>query len=222
MCWSVCPGGYYPNNTASACQICPKTLNCGNCTYNNVTDNILCTSCAYGYFLLGSVCSSNCGADKFPFLGNNSCMGCHSSCATCTGPEASFCKTCASGFLITNLTGSFCITACPTIGYFPSAPNCLTCDSSCYKCSGASQSECTACPNSTYLSSGYCRMVCPPVTFPNDETSSCTKCDGSCKFCFGPTIDNCTACADQMVLFNFTCTLQCPAGYTVNQWNVCF
>jgi hypothetical protein len=25
-----------------------------------------------------------------------------------------------------------------------------------------------------------------------------------------------------MVLFNFTCTLSCPAGYTVNQWNVCF
>lgn len=82
--------------------------------------------------------------------------------------------------------------------------------------------QCSSCLNETYLSSGYCRYVCPPASFPNTDTNECNLCDGSCTFCFGPTIDNCTGCIDGMVLYNFTCTLSCPSGYTVNQWNVCW
>jgi hypothetical protein len=51
MCWSVCPGGYYANDTSNACQICPTNINCGNCTYSAASSAVICTSCAYSYFL---------------------------------------------------------------------------------------------------------------------------------------------------------------------------
>lgn len=226
MCWSVCPGGYYSNDTACACQICPVNLNCGNCTYNNASSAVLCTSCAYGYFLQTSTstCQSQCNSSQFANLGNNSCLGCDSSCLTCSGPGPSLCATCSSPLLfLSNVTGGYCLSSCPTSGYYQSGGvSCLACDSSCAYCSGSSTSQCTSCPNGTYLSSGYCRLVCPPAAYPNSISNQCSPCDGSCTFCFGPTINNCTACITGMVLYNFTCTLTCPKGYTVNQWNVCF
>lgn len=225
MCWSVCPGGYYANDTACACQICPVNLNCGNCTFRNTTSTVICTSCAYNYFLQASTstCQSQCNTNQFANLGNNSCLGCDTSCLTCSGPGPSLCRTCLSPLLfLSNVTGGFCLSACPVIGYFESGGICLACDISCLDCSGSSSSQCTVCFNETYLSSGYCRLVCPPATYPNTASNLCSPCDGSCTFCFGPTINNCTACISGMVLYNFSCTLTCPKGYTVNQWNVCF
>ena len=65
MCWSVCPGGYYANDTNSACHICPTDLNCGNCTYDNITTSVKCTSCSYGYFFTSatSTCASTCASN---------------------------------------------------------------------------------------------------------------------------------------------------------------
>ena len=225
MCWSVCPGGYYSNDTACACVLCPVNLNCGNCTYQNSTNNIICTSCAYGYFLQSStnICQSSCNSNQFANLGNNSCLACDSSCLTCSGFGSAACTTCLSPLLYTsNVTGGFCVSSCPGVGYFNSGGiSCLSCDSTCLNCSGIGASQCTACNNDSYLSSGYCRMVCPPATYPNDNSNTCSVCDGSCTYCFGSTKNDCTACITGMVLYNFTCTLTCPKGYTVNQWNVC-
>ena len=224
MCWSSCPGGYYPNNTDSKCYLCPTELSCGNCTYSGVGAAAVCTSCSYGNYFQSSTssCSSACNATQFGSKGNNSCLGCDSSCMSCSGPGPSFCTSCNGMLLVQNLTGSYCVSACNPVGYSKSGGNCLACDKTCLTCSGTSNSDCLSCPNSTFLTKKYCLYVCPPTTFPNTTSNQCSSCDGSCTFCFGPTIDNCTGCISKMVLYNFTCTLSCPAGYSLNQWNVCF
>ena len=225
MCWSVCPGGYYANDTASTCFICPTDINCGNCTYTNTSNTVICTSCAYGYFYQASTstCLSSCNSTQFANKGDNTCVSCDAACLSCTGPNNSTCSSCSGGLLlIQNLTGSYCISACNPIGYVQSGVSCLACDTSCYTCSGTANNECASCNNGSYLSaSSYCRLVCPPATWPNTTTNTCDACDGSCTFCFGSTINNCTGCITGMVLYNFTCAISCPSGYTVNQWNVC-
>ena len=224
MCWSVCPGGYYSNNTDNACHICPTSINCGNCTYISASDLVVCTTCAYSHFLHvpSTSCRATCDSNQYANKGNNTCIDCLSACLSCSGPTDSACLSCLSPLLlIQNLTGAYCISACDPVGYTQSGSNCLSCDSSCLTCTGTANSHCSSCASGSFLSSSYCRLVCPPATFPNPTANTCDACDGSCGFCFGGTIDNCTGCISSMVLFNFTCTLACPAGYTVNQWNVC-
>ena len=225
MCWATCPGGYYANNTDSKCYLCPSDLKCGTCTYSSVVGSAICTSCAYNSFFQQSTysCQTLCNAKQYGNKGNNTCMSCDSSCNNCTGAGPSQCSTCnGTLLLVQNLTGSYCIVSCNPIGYTQSSTTCLSCDLTCYTCNSTSNSDCTSCPNGTFLTKNYCLYVCPPATFPNTTLSKCMSCDGSCTFCFGPTIDNCTGCITGMVLYNFTCTLTCPAGYTLNQWNVCF
>ena len=225
MCWSICPGGYYSNDTDNKCYICPSAINCGNCTYSNSSNSVICTTCSYGYFFQTalSTCVSTCNSSQFAFKANNTCLSCDIGCASCDGPVSSSCLSCGTGLMyVKNLTGKYCISGCNPVGYTASGTNCLDCDVSCYTCSGTANSDCTSCANGSYLSSSYCRLVCPAATYPNTTTNVCSGCDGSCTFCFGPTINNCTGCISGMVLYNFTCTLSCPEGYTVNQWNVCF
>lgn len=139
MCWSVCPGGYYSNDTDNACHICPTNINCGNCTYSNSTNTVICTTCAYGYFLQASTtsCVASCNSTQYANKGNNTCISCDAACSSCTGPNNSTCSTCGAGlFLVQNLTGGFCISACDPIGYTQSGTSCLACDTSCYTCSG--------------------------------------------------------------------------------------
>lgn len=120
------------------------------------------------------------------------------------------------------IVGSYCLNACPTIGYVTSSTNCLACDSTCATCNGISASNCVTCASGYYLSSSTCRLVCPGGTYPNSTTQQCQSCDGSCTYCFGSTINNCSQCITGMVLYNFTCQGSCPNGLTVNQWNVCY
>ncbi len=119
MCWSVCPGGYYPNNTASACQKCPIELNCGNCTLLNTTMTVFCTSCAYGYFYQYSnkTCLPGCATNQYANTANNTCLSCQSSCLTCIGPASNQCASCQLPLLFKgNVTGGYCIGACAAIG----------------------------------------------------------------------------------------------------------
>jgi len=225
MCWSVCPGGYYANDTDSSCHICPVGLNCNNCTYLNSSAVVQCTSCIYNYFFQSSIssCVSSCNSTQFANKGNNSCMSCDSSCLTCGGPGSSFCNSCTpSLFFIANVTGGYCIAGCLPVGFTQSGTSCLSCDLTCYTCSGTASNECSSCLNGTYLSGGYCRYVCPAATYPNNALLLCSTCSSYCTYCFDSTNNNCTGCISGMVLFNFTCSLACPAGYTINQWNVCF
>lgn len=224
MCWSVCPGGYYAETSRSSCTLCPVNLNCGNCTMDNTTLIVKCTSCAYGYFYQTntSTCVFFCEPNQFSNKGNNTCINCDASCATCDGPGSSYCTSCPNTTLYTtNVTGGYCISNCSS-SQTRSGANCLPCDKTCLTCGGTSSNQCTSCPNGTFLSStSYCRYVCPGGTYPNTLLNRCSNCDGSCTNCFGPTINNCTACINGMFLYNFTCTIKCPTGYTVNQWNVC-
>lgn len=225
MCWSVCPGGYYANNTDSSCHICPVELKCNNCTYVNSSNLVKCTSCIYGFYFQASTstCSISCNSSQYANKGNNYCVSCDSSCLTCGGPGASFCTSCNSSlFFVANITGGYCIGGCLPVGYTQSGTSCLACDTTCYTCNGTSSSDCSSCPDSTYLSGGYCRYVCPAATYPNDTLLTCVACSNNCTYCFGGTNDNCTGCISGLVLFNFTCSSACPTGYTINQWNVCF
>ena len=139
MCWSICPGGYYANDTANTCFICPTDINCGNCTYSNSTGAVICTTCAYGFFFQSSTstCASSCNSTQYANKGNNTCIGCDAGCLTCNGPDNSTCASCNSSlFLMQNITGAYCVTACNPVGYVQSGTYCLACHVSCYTCSG--------------------------------------------------------------------------------------
>jgi proprotein convertase subtilisin/kexin type 5 len=139
MCWSICPGGYYANNTDNACHLCPPSINCGNCTYSSSSNSVVCTTCAYGYYYQASStsCLSGCNATQYPNKANNTCSPCDAGCLGCTGPSASMCTSCDPALLLVqNVTGGYCVGSCQTVGYTQSGTNCLACDSSCYTCSG--------------------------------------------------------------------------------------
>jgi len=115
MCWSVCPGGYYANDTDNACHICPTAINCGNCTYSTGSNSVICTTCAYGYYYQASStsCLSTCNSTQYPNKANNTCSSCDSGCLSCSGPSSSMCSTCVGPLLLVqNVTGGYCIAGC--------------------------------------------------------------------------------------------------------------
>jgi len=60
MCWSVCPKGFYANDIAGACQVCPIQLQCSTCVMVGLI--VECKTCIYGtYFQTGTAtCASTC------------------------------------------------------------------------------------------------------------------------------------------------------------------
>lgn len=224
MCWSICPKGFYTHDIAGACQVCPVQLQCTSCVM--VSAIVQCTACAYGTFYQTSTptCTSQCTNYEFKNTWNNSCSTCDVACGNCNGPTNTSCTDCIStNYLLTNYSGGFCLTACPSTGYVPSGgTTCQPCDITCATCNGVSASQCVACANGYYFYSGYCRYICPNGTYPNSTVSQCLSCNPSCSYCFGSTIDNCTSCVTNKYLYNFTCSTNCPNGLLPNQWSVCF
>jgi len=125
-------------------------------------------------------------------------------------------------YLLTNSTGGYCLSVCPTQGYIQIGTTCQTCDPTCLTCNGISANQCADCATNYYYYQGYCRYVCPNGTYANGTTWQCLNCDLSCSYCFGSSNSSCTSCASGLYLYNFTCTNSCPNGMLPNQWNVCW
>jgi len=229
MCWPLCPKGFYPDTTLGLCTLCPSNLYCSSCAYDSVSTSPYCTACMYGYFYnsTNKTCGTSCLSSQYKNTWNNSCSNCDPSCSTCNGPTSYSCLSCpGTSLLLTNSTGGYCLSACPTVGYIQNTQNgtttCQPCDTTCNSCNGVGADKCYNCSVGYYLSGGYCRYVCPNGTYPNSTTNKCLACDSSCSYCFGGSNSSCTSCAPNLYLYNFTCTSSCPNGMAPNQWNVCF
>lgn len=64
-------------------------------------------------------------------------------------------------YFLSNQTGGYCLTDCPTVYYVKTGTNCLSCHKTCKTCNGITSANCHSCVDGLYLYSGYCRYVCP-------------------------------------------------------------
>lgn len=225
MCWTICPKGFYADPNQGACTVCPVNLRCTACDFKTSDNTTYCTSCEYGTYYQASttLCGTVCLSTQYQNTWNNSCNTCDPACVTCNGPTSYSCLSCiGSSYLLTNSTGGYCLTACPTSGYIQVGTNCQTCDPTCNTCNGVSANQCSNCSTNYYEYTGYCRYVCPNGTYPNSTTWQCLACDATCSYCFGGDSASCTSCATGLYLYNFTCANSCPGTMQPNQWNVCY
>lgn len=168
-----CEAGYFDDGVNSTCQKCHA--DCLTCLNSNLADN--CLACKRGsqlpYFVLtnsdsaSGICTRACPSPLVPDLSSFACLSCHSSCRTCSMPNApDKCTSCPSSiqdawFLMPELDGTLkttntlseapgnkiaghCLLAC-THNYAPVSPErsvCQPCPKLCQMClySGSSDS----------------------------------------------------------------------------------
>ena len=143
QCTSCTAGRYLSGGACLPCTTCaPGTHASAACTPTADTVCTPCSACAPG-----SYASAACTATT-----DTVCAACHASCATCSGPTASDCGTCPSGFFLGGGACQACA-VCPAGTHTASA------------CAADANTICTPCAPGTFTSS-------PGAT-------SCTSC-GSC------------------------------------------
>lgn len=133
-----------------SCNACPST--CNNCS-----DNVGCTSCPTGTYVLQGQCTA-CPAGFF----NNgvSCVQCQTGCTACTG--ASQCTSPASGFYLSNGQAAAC------------SSNCAQCNSS----------ACQTCNSGSALVNGNCVLNCQLGQYFDNTTNTCLGCPSNCNSCY--------------------------------------
>ncbi len=127
-CLQSCPSGYYADSDNvcqkcdSRCKTCSNSsTNCTSCnsssTYPNLYENYCYTSCPSGTYALSNICKD-----------------CSSSCATCSGASTT-CTSCVkTSSAYAYLSGSSCISKCPS-GYVSNSSNvCKACTAPCLTC----------------------------------------------------------------------------------------
>lgn len=203
MVAASCTTGTVPiDRTCLAC-----TLNCSTCTGSTT----FCTSCVNGTYLYNTsspTCVTTCPSPLLINTLNQTCSGCHSTCATCS-VEANNCTSCASSLL---LQGNACKSVC-NVGYYPLGGLCLICPGNCSAC--VSNVSCTACTNSTYLYITACVTACPsarPVVDINGVCSTCT--DVYCSQCDSSNF--CSLCYFPRVVVQGSCQTGCPTDYVLD------
>ena len=150
MCVATCPGGYYANANSNQCELCVVSLHCYTCSYDGTT--VTCLTCKYSYYMdsTTSVCGLACDVDEYQNKWNQSCDPCHLDCSSCTGPENTQCTSCPGTFYLSNQTGGYCLSDCPSEGYVRTSI-CQACHESCLTCDGLTSSHCTNCHDGYYL-----------------------------------------------------------------------
>ncbi len=206
LCSSSCEVTYSTScNLAGGCDACDDPL-CLAC------QDSICLQCIYNSYVSDSgkcVCISN----TFYVSSGGRCVGCDSSCKTCTGPNDPYqCTSCSSNLVFVPQSGSegLCESQCPEAMTEDETGVCRAkCDSKCKTCSaGLNPNKCTSCDDGYYLvgtTEGPCVSTCPSNTTYNTTSYKCLPCDTSCLTCFSP--GNATAC------------LTCPNGtYKTAVW----
>lgn len=158
-CLKSCPVGTYSNLTDHVCYMCDPS--CLNCSFNSS----YCYKCdsSIGYIWFNFTCIQTCPALYFLDT-NNNCSTCSPYCQECFN-LANNCSICTlNGAFMAYLSGSTCLTTCPTGTY--SSTNgglvnlCIDCDLSCLACT-ASPSPCSSCAPHYYLYENSCSSSCP-------------------------------------------------------------
>nr|XP_009671309.1 PREDICTED: proprotein convertase subtilisin/kexin type 5-like [Struthio camelus australis] len=134
-----------------------RPSNCDSCDKNK------CGSCNKGFYHLGGICVSECGAGFFRDDISRECEACHRSCAMCVGYSYENCTGCKNNF---QLSCGQCLNPrnVPPNGKFWSAKKQLqSCDPSCRTCD-KDANVCTSCPEGDILTIlGLARNAVDPV-----------------------------------------------------------
>lgn len=193
---AVCPTG------SSAI---PECLTC-----TTVNNNIVCSACINGYYLVSSLCVScssvlpNCNACSLNLASQPICYICQSNYGllggTCQNCSAiSGCATCT----ITNYN-LLCTSCNPGLVLYSVEMSCIACAiTNCNNCSVDNNGNftCSACSSGYFLSGG-----------------ACTPCANNISYCADCLFDQngrliCSACVStSLVLINNTCSANCTKG----------
>ncbi|KAH8834864.1 growth factor receptor domain-containing protein [Flagelloscypha sp. PMI_526] len=197
------------DNNKGQCDGCPAL--CASCEIPNFTrastsNQVQCTQCLPGAFLLQGKCVNACPSGMF--ADGASCSSCDPSCGTCSG-SAKFCLTCPSSQLAFNGT---CVSSCPSgSSQATGSSSCTTCHPDCATCSGGAINQCSSCPPETpVLVNGRCLATCTKGQFFDPQSSSCKGCDSSCSSCSGPSSQECLACSSPTQVLRAGKCVQAP------------
>ncbi|KAK3853126.1 hypothetical protein Pcinc_022851 [Petrolisthes cinctipes] len=135
------------------------------------------------------------------------CLGCSTSCASCTGPAQNQCLSCPSNLLYVTHLG-LCVHSCPP-GYYAVNGSCLRCGGLCEQCT--SSDHCLACSHRLLLVNSTCLTTCPDGYYELDN-NKCGSCFPQCNTCVGGGSSDCASCRSNSFLHNGSCVYRCPEG----------
>lgn len=210
VCTSCILGETYQDAVDHSATACKAVKECQPGTYTNaaptVSSDTICAGCPVGTFqdAAGQLTCKDCPPDSYQDLtGQISCKPvedepCHVTCASCSGPTADSCLSCAAGRV---LSGSTCVSECAT-GFFVSAANmCEACDVSCRECDGPSAADCLRCSGELFLTADKtCSATCPELHWKQTDNmaqvcAQCTVCSDGEYAVAGCTTTTDTVCA---------------------------
>jgi MYXO-CTERM domain-containing protein len=196
------------------CKTCPAGR------YKSGSQCLACTTCGAGEYQT-TACSANadtvctactaCGANQYEVsacspTANRVCAACSPSCATCTGPAATQCASCAGNEFLSGTSCTAC-TSCgagkyPATACTPTQDTvCASCHASCLVCSGPNADQCGTCPPGAFNASGKCSAcaVCAAGSFAQTacggtSDTKCTPCEAG-TFAAAAAATSCTPCA---------------------------
>ncbi|KCV67592.1 TKL protein kinase [Fonticula alba] len=217
-CEASCPAGSWADG--DRCQPCHDS--CAGCQGPGPGH---CTACRgpAAPILWAGACHAGCPAGTFlDDDAQGTCLPCHVSCATCSGPGPDQCTACPASRAL-GLEG-LCLDACPP-GTFAEATAtggqvCRPCAGPCVLCAGPGESQCTACPEPLLLEAGRCVDSCARGHAACQSRGQCQACPAGCASC-DIELDQvsgcavyCTACRAGHFLSPTTgrCEAHCPAG----------
>ena len=201
-----CALGFYFDETAGSCELCPAG------TYSDETQApFVCHRCPHGYYQ--------------PGLGATTCSKCPDG-AVVSGARSQ-CTFCDPGYYAHNSTT--CI-ACPVSTYAPAPETeaCLDCPPGFSTGVASGATDCSICAAGTKTSgSGYGCIICPIGRFSESGASTCTTCEAgkyanvtgssACVKCPGslyslPASTTCELCRRDYYLDPFGECQACPTG----------
>lgn len=164
-------------------------------------------------------CLMMCRTSQFLDPTTNTCLECHGTCLTCSGPYEDQCFSCSSGFL--HLENN-CKLPCKSKFFRDqSDQNCKPCHNLCTTCKGPEVTDCQSCSSKATLvvEQSYCKLNCPPNKYVDYDT--CMKCDSKCQTCFGHANNNCLTCIPPLKIYQGECKCDLSSHYYLDSQDKC-
>lgn len=143
------------------------------------------------------MCVPDCPSNQYKNAVDNTCTDCNSQCTTCTGGSNLECLSCTLPYYFESASKQ-CSLTCNSNEYQSTTlpPECLSCNSTCFNCSGPSSTECLSCAGNLYFNSSAntCVYNCPDGSYSNTSDNTCSLCDSSCATCSGGVSSDCLLC----------------------------
>uniref|UniRef100_A0A672IBW9 C2H2-type domain-containing protein n=1 Tax=Salarias fasciatus TaxID=181472 RepID=A0A672IBW9_SALFA len=137
---------------------------------------------------------------------------CHSSCLTCSGPDAGSCSGCRED---RRPDGSgHCVpppAACSPRQYAERDGGCRPCHKHCHGCRGPGRSQCLSCGPRHLLLNGTCMDGCPEGYY--EDGRRCRACHAACQSCVGEHSHQCLVCAAHFFREGKECVESCQHGH---------